>query len=244
MKLLTALKYKFQVCKAVAAWFLTIYPIAMILVSFILVKTSTINEYQGSLIYRLGASGTIFLFASFIRFKEDFDFLLTLGITRRDIFIANTIIAVGLSTLVSILVVVERAIVDYFNNMLGFHNANDPFHLFGAYALDNLFIQFIYFLMLGSCCALTGVLLGSLFYRLGKKFTLVFWLPFSAIPTIVLPMYMWAMYNRNELASSMSALGTYLKTFNVLSASGTLLVITIVVCVAEWLNIRRLPQTS
>lgn len=242
MKLLTALKYKFRVYGTMAAWYVAVYPLAMILVSFILIKTSVINENEGSLIYRLG-SCVIFLFAVFIRFKEDFDFLLTLSTTRREIFLSNVITAFEFGTIFSVLVVVERVIVDYLNQIMGFQNTVDPFHFFSAYAVSNLFVQFLYFVMLCFVCSMTGILLGSLFYRFGKKFTLVFWLLFSALPTIVLPMYLWAMHQRNQLAESMSTVGSYLNTFNVLSASGTLFLLSMLIAGAAWINIRRLQQS-
>ena len=241
MTFITALKYKYRVYGAMAGWYLVIYPITMILVSFVLMKTSVISEQQGSLIYRLGSS-VIFLFAVFIRFKEDYDFLLTLSISRRDIFFAQIATTLGFSALFAFLTVVERVIIDHLNQMFGLQNIVDPFHFFSAYAVTDLFLQFIYFLALGFCCSLVGVLLGSLFYRFGKKFTLIFWLLFSAMPTIILPIYLWALYQRDELGQSMSALGAYLKTFDVLSASGTLLIITIIVGAATWMNMRRLPQ--
>jgi hypothetical protein len=89
---------------------------------------------------------------------------------------------------------------------------------------------------------MVGMLLGTLFYRLGKKFTLIFWLFFSAVPSIFLPMYLWLLYQRNELGSSMSNVGNYLTTFDVPGASGELLIVAIVFGAATWLNMRRLPQ--
>jgi hypothetical protein len=223
------------------AWYLVIYPLSMLLVSILLIQTSVISEQEGSLIYRLSTS-VFFLFAVFTKFKEDFDFLLTISTIRRDVFIAQIITALGLSALIGFLVVVEKIIVDQLNQMLGFHNFVDPFYFFSAYRLDSLFLQFIYFWALGFCCAMIGMLLGTLFYRLGKKFTLIFWLVFSALPTIFLPMYLWLLYQRNELGSSMSNVGNYLATFEVPGASGSLLIVAVVVGAATWLNMRRLPQ--
>jgi len=241
MKFLTALKYKMRVYRSMAAWYLAIYPLTMIVVSVALIQTSVINENDGSLIYRLSGS-VIFLFAVFIRFKEDFDFLLTLSMTRRDIYLAKLATAFGFSLLFSGLIVLERLIVDYLNEIFGYSHFNDPFHFFAPYATENHPAQFVYFLMLCLCCSFGGLLLGSLFYRFGKKFTLVFWLLFSAAPTIVLPMFLWALHQRGELKESMSALGTYLNTFDVPGASGSLLILAVVFCAAAWVNIRRLQQ--
>ncbi len=241
MTFTTALKYKYRMYSAMTAWYLIIYPLTMIIVSYALIQTSIISEREGGLIYRLGTS-VFFLFAVFTKFKEDFDFLLTISTTRRDVFIAQIITALGLSALIGFLVVVEKVIVDRLNEMLGFYNLVDPFHFFSPYTVSGHFLQFIYFWALGFCCALVGMLFGSLFYRFGKIFTLVFWLIFSAIPTIFLPMYLWLLYQRNELGSSMSNVGNYLTTFDVAGASVSLLLLGVVFGAATWLNMRRLPQ--
>jgi hypothetical protein len=224
-----------------AAWYLVIYTLTMVLVYGALIHTSVINEHDGSLVYRIWGS-VIFLFAVSIRFREDFDYLLTLSNTRRDIFLAQLGTALGFSALFSGLMVLERVIVDHLNHVLGYHNITDPLHLFAPYAVNNILLQFVYFLMLCACCFSAGMLLGSLFYQLGKRFTLVFWLFFSAIPTIILPVVLWTQHQRGELTQSLRTLGTYLKTFDVLGASGIILVITVVFSTATWLNIRRLPQ--
>ena len=241
MTFTTALKYKYRIHSTMAAWYLVIYPLSMVLVSYMLIQTAVISEQEGSLIYRLGTS-VIVLFAMFTRFKEDFDFLLTLSTPRRDVFSAQILTALGFSAFFAFLTVVEKTIVDRLNQMLGFQNFVDPFHFFSPYSLSNPFLQFFYFWTLGLTCALVGILLGTLFYRFGKKFTLIFWLAFSAVPAIFLPGYLWLLYQRNELGPSMSNVGTFLSTFDVPAAVGTLSMVSIVVIAVTWLNMRRLPQ--
>jgi hypothetical protein len=238
---ISALNYKMRGQLNLSVWYLWIYSASLVLTHIILIQTSVITESSGSLMYRLSGS-IIFMFAISIRFREDFDFLLTLSNTRRNICLALLGTGLGFSAFFSGLILLERVIVDHFNQILGYHNINDLFHSFAPYASDNLFLQFLYFLMLSTCCSFAGVLLGSLFYRLGKKFMLVFWLAFSGIPAIILPMMLWTQHQQGELTQSMKSLGVFLNTFDVLSATGVLLVVTLVFGIAAYWNIHKLPQ--
>ena len=173
-----------------AAWYLIITVSVLFLLYYVLIKTSVINNSTGSLSYRLWGS-VIFQFAISMRFKEDFDFLLTLSNTRNQIFQSFMGIALIFSAFYSALIVLEKVIIDHLNNLLGFHTVKDIFHYLAPYATDNIFIQFVYFFMLCLCCSAFGLLMGSLFYRFGKKFMVAFWLIFSTIPTIAFPLYIW-----------------------------------------------------
>ncbi len=242
MKKLMSFKYKMRVQWTMAGWYLGIYLLTMLLVYGALIETSVISENDGSLIYRIWGS-VIFLFAISIRFREDFNFLLTLSNTRRDIFLAYLGTALVFSAIFSGLILLERVIVDHLNQVLGFHNITDPLHLFAPYAVNNLFLQFVYFLTLCFFCSVTGIFLGSLLYRLGKKFTLLFWLVFSAIPMIIMPILLWTLHQRRELTQYMAALGNTLKNFNVITGSAVLLTLAVIFSAAVWLNLRRMPQS-
>ncbi|MCK5147551.1 hypothetical protein KAR48_12410 [bacterium] len=240
-KLYTGIKYKMRIQWNMAAWYLGIYVLTMLLVSTALIKTSVITEHDGSLIYRIWGS-VVFLFAISIRFKEDFDFMLALSITRQNIFLAQLCTILGFSGIFSGLILLERIIVDYSNQVLGYHNISDPLHFWAPYSCGNLFLQFIYFFTLIFCCSAAGLLLGGIFYRFGKKCTLIFWLIFSAMPMLLAPVYLWALHQQGRLTSVMTDLGTMLKNFDVLTASATMLIAATVISIAAWLNTRRLPQ--
>ena len=231
------IRYKMRYQLSWTAWYLAIYLTIMFLVFYPLIQYSVINHSAGSLVYRLWGA-VIVQFAWMMRFKEDFDFLLTLSNTRNDIFLSLLGVAFGFSTFFSGLIVVERLIVDHLNNVFGYHNITDPFHFFAPYGTDNLFLQFVFFLVLCFCCSIIGLLLGSLFYRFGKKFTLAFWLIFSAIPMVFFPLLLW----RGHFSTSITAMGAFLGNFDVMAGSGVLFVLMIVFGTAAWLNIRRLPQ--
>jgi len=224
-----------------AAWYPAIYVIVMLPLYYGLIKTSLINASEGSLVYRLWGS-VIFQFAITMRFKEDFDFFLTLSNTRNEIFQSLLGVVLCFSAFFSGLIVLERLIVDYLNNIFGYHNITDPFHFFSPYSTANLYVQFIFFLVLCVCCSLFGLLMGSLFYRFGKKFTLAFWLMFSSIPMVFLPLLLWPLYRGGNLSRSITAMGEFLRNFDVLACSGYLFILTIVFTIAAYLNIRRLPQ--
>ena len=167
------IKYKMGNQLSWAAMSVAIYIASMILTFYPLIKLSVINPSQGSLVYRLSVL-IIYHFAISMRFREDFDYLLTLSSTRKDIFRSHLLVALGFSALLSGLIVLETLLVDHLNNVFGFHNITDPFHFFSAYSTGHLFLQFIFFFMLCGFLSGLGLLLGSLFYRFGRKFTLAF----------------------------------------------------------------------
>ena len=240
-RIIQNIRYKMRIQFTFAAWYLVIYVICMLLVSYLLIKTSVISTRDGGLLYRIWGS-VIFQFAISMRFKEDFDFLLTLSNTRKDIYYSFLGVTIGFSAFFSGLIVLERLIVDHLNNVLGYHNISDLFHFVAPYATDNLFLQFVFFLMLCTCCCMFGLLMGSLFYRFGKRFTLAFWLVFSAIPVAFFPLLMWFLHQRGHLSRSIAALGEFLRNFDLLAGSGILLLLSIVFGAAAYLNIRKLPQ--
>ena len=240
-RIVSNMRYKMRVQWTFAAWYLVIYLICMLLVYYILLKTSVISSSEGGLLYRIWGS-IIFQFAMSMRFKEDFDFLLTLSNTRNNIYYSLLAVIIAFSTFFSGLIVLERLIVDHLNQVLGYHNITDFFHFVAPYTSDNLFLQFVFFLVLCTCCCIFGLLMGSLFYRLGKRFTLAFWLVFSAIPVVFLPMLLWSLHQRGHLSGSITAAGEFLRNFDVLAASGILLLLAIIFGAAAWLIIRKLPQ--
>jgi hypothetical protein len=235
------IKYKMKVHMTWAAWYLIIYASAMFLLYYVLIKTSVINNSTGSLSYRIWGL-IIFQFAVTMRFKENFDFFLTLSNTRNEIFQSLMGVALIFSAFFSGLIVLERVIVDHLNNIFGLHTVKDFFHYLAPYATDNHFLQFIFFLILCICCSSFGLLMGSLFYRFGKKFMVAFWLIFSAIPTVIFPLFLWILHLRNHLSGSVKAMGEFFRTFDVTAGSGVLFILTIIFSIAAWLNIQRLPQ--
>ena len=240
-KFIMSFRYCLRMHWSMTLWYLAIYPVTMLIVSIALIKTGVISSTEGSLIYRIWGV-VIFLFAISIRFREDFDFLLTLSSARRDIWAARLTTALSFSAFFSLLIVIERILVDHFNHILGFTHITDPFHFFAPYAAQSLLALFIYFLALNFCCAAIGLFLGSLFYRWGKKFVLVFWLVVSALPTIVLPFALWRLYQQDTLSFHLTRLGSSLQTFNVMDASGLLFLMALVFGVVTFVNMRSLPQ--
>jgi len=240
-KIVMNIRYKLRYQFGWAVWYLVSYVIIMLPLYYILIKTSAINPNEGSLVYRIWGS-VIFQFAVTMRFKEDFDFFLTLSNTRNEIFQSLLGVALGFSIFFSCLIVLERLIIDYLNNILGLHNIVDPFHFFSPYRVNNYFIQFVFFLVLCVCLSILGLLLGSLFYRFGKKFILAFWLIFSSIPMIFFPLLLWTYYRSGQLSGFITDMGEFLRNFDVLAGSGYLFIPTIVFSAAAYLNIRRLPQ--
>ena len=240
-RIIQNIKYKSRIMFSFAAWYLVFYLLSMILISFLLIKTSVINSSEGGQFYRIWGSA-ILQFAIFIRFREDFDFMLALSNTRKEIYISLVTVSLVLSAFFSFLIVLERLIVDGLNNALGFHYITDLFHFTAPYTTSNYFLQFIFFLMLCACCCIGGWLVGSLFYRFGKKFTLAFWLVFSAVPVLLLPLFMWSLHQRGELSGSISAVGEFIRNFDVLAASGFFLLLAMIFGGCAWLNIRKLPQ--
>lgn len=224
-----------------AAWYLIITVALLFLLYYMLIKTSLITNNTGSISYRLWGA-VIFQFAISIRFREDFDFLLTLSNTRLQIYQSFIGVAVIFSAFYSGLIVLEKVIVDHLNTILGLHTVKDIFHFLAPYAIDNLVIQFVYFFMLCLFFSVSGLLIGSLFYRFGNKFVLAFWLLFSAIPTVVFPLYLWILHLRSNLDESIRIMGDLITTFDVTAGAGVLFVLTVIFGIATWLNIQHLSQ--
>ena len=228
-----------QLLKSV--WFLSINISIMAIIYIALIKTGVFNEQGGGYIYRSWVA-TIFLFAIFIHFKDSFDFMLTLSMTRWEIFVGKIETAFTISFIFSLIILLERVVVDRMNNIFNFHNITDPLYFWSPYQTSNLFVMFIYFFMLCLCCSFVGILIGTLFYRFGNKFVTAFWLVFSAIPTVFLPFLMWTQYKRGVLGENMAALGKNLATFNVAQASGIMLILSLTIAAFTWLNMRRLSE--
>ncbi len=240
-RILLNIRYKVGYQLNWVSWYLVIYVITMLLLSYGLIKTSFISDSSGSLIYRIWGS-VIFQFAVTMKFKKDFDFFLTLSNTRNDIFRSLLGVAFCFSIFFSILIVMEKLIVDQLNYIFGYINITDPFHFISPYATENIFLQFLFFLMLCICCSVFGLLMGSLFYRFGKKFTLAFWLIFSSVPIVMFPLLLWPLSQRNKLSSFFTNLEEFLQNFDILVYSGYLFILTILFCLAAFINITKLPQ--
>lgn len=240
-RILMNIKYKARIQWMMSTWFLVIYPLSMILISYILIKTSVFSETTGSLVYRLW-NCIFFLFATSTKFKEDFDYLLTMSNTRKEIFSSFVSVMFGFSVFFSGLIIFEKILVDRLNYAFGFFNIVDPFHFVAPYASGNVALQFIFFLTFCFVSSIFGLLLGSLFYRFGRKFIVAFWIIFSAIPVVFFPIYLWILHRQGELAIAMKNMGSFFRYFDLLNASGTLLLLSVIFGLAAWVNIRRLPQ--
>ncbi len=240
-KIVSNIKYKMGYQYSWIALYIGIYLAIMLGIYFALIKTDLISAGEGSLIYRVW--GSVFVhFGWTMRFKEDFDFLVTLSSTRMEIFYSLLGVAFIFSAIFSFLISLEKLIVDYLNNVFGYFNISDPFHFFSPYVTDNIFLVFFYFFMLCLCLSIFGLLSGSLFYRFGKKSTTAYWLVISSIPSVFFPLYLWALYKKGELTSYITDMVEFLRTFDLLAGSGYMFLLTIVFAIGAYLNIRRLPQ--
>lgn len=240
-KILSNFKFRMGYQRNWFLWNLAIYFTIILVVFYALIQTGLINKSEGSLVYRIWLL-VFFQFSMSVRFKEDFDFFLAFSNTRKEIFYSFATVGVTYSVLISGIIVLEKIVIDFLNGWLGFQNVVDPFHFFAPYASDNLFLLFLFFLMLSILTTFLGLLLGSLFYRFGKLFRLIFWIAIFFISAIYLPLLMWSYYQENRLTAVFSSMGEFFGGFNVLASSGYLLLIAIVLGAAAFLNMRRLPQ--
>lgn len=223
------------------SWNLAIYFTIIFVVFYALIQTGLVGKSEGSLVYRIW-SLVIFQFVISAKFKEDFDFFLTFSSTRREIFYSLASVGIVNSVIISVIIVLEKIIVDLLNVTLGFKNIIDPFHSFAPYATDSLFSLFFFFLTLSIVSTFLGLLLGSLSYRFGRLFRLLFWAITSIIFLVYLPLVMWSLYQENQLTAVFTAMGEYLGGFNVLATSGYLLLLAIGLGALTFVNMRRLPQ--
>ncbi len=157
-KIALNIKYKFGYQFSWSLWYFGIYTLVMGLLSYALIQSDLVNSREGSLVYRIWGL-VVFQFAISTRFKEDFDFWLTLSHTRQQIFQSLVGVAVAFGVFFSAAIVLERLLIDYLNQRWGYLNVNDPIHFFAPYATDNLFWQFLFFFLLTVCCSLLGLLL-------------------------------------------------------------------------------------
>ena len=235
------ISYKLRYHSNWAAWHLGIYIPLIVLTFGILIGTGVINSSDGSLVYRLWVS-VFFLFAISTRFKEDFDFFLTMSSTRRDIYLTMAGFPLLMGAFFSVLIVLEKVLVDQLNPALGLNSISDPFHLIAPYNTGNLLLIFIFFLALNSFVTQIGLLVGSLCYRWGKKFALTFWLIFSLTPTLFIPLLLWYFHSIGHLQKSLNATGHFFQSFNVPAAIFILFSLTILFSGVAYVNIRRLAQ--
>ena len=84
-KVLANIRYRMRYQFSWVGWYMIIYIAVMIMIFYPLIKYSLINAKEGSLAYRLWGL-VVFQFAVTLKFKEDFNFFLTLSSTRREIF--------------------------------------------------------------------------------------------------------------------------------------------------------------
>ncbi|MCP4419592.1 MAG: hypothetical protein GY805_23515 [Chloroflexi bacterium] len=240
-KIALNIRYKFGYQFGWSLWYFGIYGLVMALLSYALIQSDLVNRSEGSLVYRIWGV-VIFQFAISTRFKEDFDFWLTLSNTRKQIFQSLLGVAMFFSLFFSGMIVLERLLIDYLNQRWSYLNITDPIHFFAPYTTDSLFWQFFFFFGLTAFCSLLGLLLGSLFYRYGKIFRLAFWIIVSSIFLLILPFLFWSLYRQSALSGVMADTSAFLRDFNVLASSGYLLILTILLGAAAYLSIHRLPQ--
>lgn len=221
--------------------YLVIYTVTMLIIYYWFIQSGLIATDSGGFMYRLWGI-VLFHFAVSLRFKEDFDFLLTLSNTRKDIFQTFLSVALGYSLIFTIFIIFEAIIVDALNSMFGYQNFTDPFHFVAPYMTDNHLLQFIFFFLLLSSLSLFGLLMGSLFYRFGKRFTLAFWLIFSSIFVLYLPFLLLSRYQNNTYANFIETVQTSLMNFDLSVSSIYMFFLAMIFAIATFLNMRRLPQ--
>jgi hypothetical protein len=220
---------------------LAIYFILVPVVFYVLIQTGIVGPSRGSLVYRISAL-VVYQFIVSTKFQEDFDYFLTFSNTRKEIFYSLSSVAIISSTLISIIIVLEKMVIDFLNGRLGYRNITDPFHAFAPYATDNIFSLFFFFLTFCIALSFLGMLLGSLSYRFGKKFDLIVWATVAFISIIYLPLAMWSLYQEDRLTVGLTTFFESLGGFNVWANSGYLLLIAIVLGAMTYINLRRLPQ--
>ena len=239
-KVLENIRYKMGYQSIWAAWYVVCYAITMFFLYFGLIRASVLDSYSGGLSYRLWGI-VLFQFAVTMKFKEDFDLFLILSNTRTEIFWSLVGTAVAFSAIFSGFIVLERILFDALNKLLGFQG-KDFFHHFAAYSTGNIPLQFFFFFTLCLCCSALGLLLGSLFYRFGKRFTFLFWLIFSAIPVLLLPLFLGALSRGNHLSDALRGIVLALQGFDVGAVSLSILLLAAILTAAAYGNIRKLSQ--
>jgi hypothetical protein len=234
------LKYRLNGQSYLIIGALCLYALIMLVVSYALVNLlDKINE--GSLVYRFWGQVWLVL-AVGMRFKEDFNLLLPLGNTRKDIFLAHLLFNIGLSMVLGILIIFEKVLIDYLNGVRGYVHIVDPFHFVSPYRSDDIFLIFLYFFTLGLAISMFGQLMGTIFYRYGKKFIVTFWLVLSAFPLIILPSLLWAVYSQGYLRDFIQVIVHFFEYYDLQAASINQLILAMAFSVAAYFSIRRLPQ--
>lgn len=240
-KIQANVQYRLRHLLTLLLWPLGIYFILVPVIFTVLIQAGNVSADQGSLVYRLGAL-VVHQFIVSAKFQEDFDTFLTFSNTRQGIFTSLAIVAVIKSALISVLVVLEKVIIDFLNTRLGFENITDPFHAFAPYAVDNIFTLFVFFLALCIGFSFLGMLLGSLSYRFGRLFDLIVWSVVSILSLIYLPLAIWSLIQEGRLTAVLTSIGEVLGSFNVWVSSGLLLLSAMLLGALTFLNMRRLPQ--
>jgi hypothetical protein len=218
-----------------------VYAVVITATFYVLIRFSLINENEGSLVYRL-----FFLIISVgafsMRFKEDFDFFLTLGYSRREIFTVMLSVSLVLSFGVSMLVVAEKEVVDSLNEAIGLRNVIDPFHFVSPYRTGSVVSRFVFFFSLSAGAAVFGILMGSLFYRWGKLFMTLYWIAVSAVPAFILSVMTLVAHHNGRLDEAAASFKAFVGGFGLMPASGYLAAAAVLFGVLAHASIRKLPQ--
>ena len=109
------------------SWNLLIYLIIVPVVFYILIQTGFVGTSRGSLVYRIWAL-IVYQFIVSAKFQEDFDYFLTFSNTRKEIFYSLGTAAVVNSIFISLIIVLEKVMIDFLNVQFGYRNIIDPFH--------------------------------------------------------------------------------------------------------------------
>ena len=221
-------------------WYMGIYLLSISLLYGILIKTGIINACTGSLSYRLWGSG-FFLFAISLRFKEDFDLFLTLGNSRKIILLSFTGAAVVEAAVIALMITIEKVIMDVLNRQMLLY-VKDFFHTLAPYRAPRLLYTFLFFMSLSIFISMFAILISSLSYRFGNKFTWGFWLSLTLLPVIVVPAAIGFPGDLEAMGIFLRNIGEFLKSFNILRASGWLILLSAAAGTGAFLNIRFLEM--
>ena len=239
-RLLSGISFKIRYQCPWAVLYLVIMLLSLIIAYYVLIRYGIINPATGSIGYRLWGA-VLFQFAVSVRFREDFDLFLTMSFTRGEIFRILAVTGLIFSVFFSVFIEAEKAAVDSINSALGFY-LKELFQKLPPYRNTGVFIRFFFFTSLTFFCSMSGLFLGTLFYRFGKRFMQVFWISVTSLPLVLVPLMIGPLNQRTVLADMAVRTGSFLYTFNTVSAVLILSVLSAAFCAAIFMVMRRLPK--
>lgn len=175
-----------------------------------------------------------------IFFKPDFNFLLIMSNTRKNIFGSQTAYTIIISSILAIIATLDLELVMFINRYFEFKEWTLMTFLYKTAAPNfsmQVFLFFAYYLSV----SMFAFFMATLAYRYGRMFHILFWGFIIAVTCVILPILLWFFGLYTPIYQFLSwALG-FGKGSGMLIGAGNLMILAVIFGMATYFGMRRLP---